>query len=44
MTELKASMNMKRAPRTQKQYQEDNKEKKQEYMKEYIKEYYDTNK
>jgi DNA anti-recombination protein RmuC len=51
MTELKASLNMIRASRTQKQYQEDNKEKIQEYAKEYrdnnkekIKEYNETNK
>jgi hypothetical protein len=40
MTELKASMNMIRASRTQKQYYEDNKEK----IKEYHKEYYEDNK
>ena len=35
MTELKASMNMKRASRTRKQYYEDNKDKIQEYEKVY---------
>ena len=35
MIELKANMNMKRASRTLKQYQEDNKEKIQKYFKEY---------
>ena len=40
MTELKASMNMIRASRTQKQYYEDNKEK----ITEYHKEYYEDNK
>jgi hypothetical protein len=44
MTELKASLNMIRASRTQQQYREDNKEKIQENMKEYNKEYYETNK
>jgi hypothetical protein len=51
MTELKASLNMIRASRTQKQYNEDNKEKIQEKKKGYyetnkekIKEYYEDNK